>query len=506
MYTEAGPCVHKARGAGWLEGTAWVYTGAERCVYKARGAGWLAGMAWVYTGAERCVHKARDAGGGGVSFWQRVKRGLGIGAADGGAGDGGGEAADAAGEEARSSEPAEEETPTSKAPDGSNEVERLGRIGASGGPSMEEAIALLRRVRGTVQEHAAATKILQAIAERAVPEPVRVSCADILAARGDEAGALRVLDGTRSTPALILCADLFAATGQLARAVGTIERVLARSIDAPGARERHQRWSAALGVTKTVGRQRDEATVVTATPQGAPFRLLREVARGGAGSVYEAEDEALGRRVAFKVYHGRASDRAVLEREAKVTSLLAGPGVLRVFDADPFEGWLALEWVPRGSVRDLLRSGQAATLAPPGRWAVSLARAIARVHEQGYVHADVKPANVLLRRPDEAVLSDFGIAQPMGAPSAPGSAGYVSPERIGGRACDPRDDVYGYGRILEDVLTRFEEGAEATPELVQDVEELAVWRKISLLCIGPDETRPADGRALLGVVASVGRG
>ncbi len=438
-----------------------------------------------------------------MSFWQRLKRGLGIG--PGAEGEGRPPAGDAAIEGAPPSAPPEEEAAASKAPEGSSDAERLGKIGASGGPSTEEAIAILRRVRGTVHEHAAATKILQAIADREVPEPVRVSCADILAARGDEAGALRVLEGTRSTPALILCADLFAATGQLARAVGTIERVLARSIDAPGARERHQRWSLALGVTKVEGRRRDEATVVTATPQGAPFRLLREVARGGAGSVYEAEDEALGRRVAFKVYHGRASDRTLLEREAKLTSQLAGPGVVRVFDADPFEGWLALEWVPRGSVRDLLRSGQSAALAPLGRWTVSLARAIARVHEQGYVHADVKPANVLLRGPEEAVLSDFGIAQPIGGPGGPGSAGYVSPERIAGRASDPRDDVYGYGRILEDVLTRFEERAEAEPDLVKDPEELAVWRKISLLCIGPDETRPADGRALLGVVASIGR-
>lgn len=389
--------------------------------------------------------------------------------------------------------------------EGLSEIEKLGRVGAKGGPSTEEAIALLRRVRGTVDEHAAATKILQAISERAVPEPVLVSCADILAARGDESGALRVLEGARSTPALILAADLFAATGQLARAVGTIERVLARAIDAPGARERQRRWSAALGVAKTETRRRDEATVVTATPTGAPFRLLREVARGGAGSVYEAEDEVLGRRVAFKVYHGRSSDRPQLEREARLSCMLAGPGVLRVFDADPNEGWISLEWVPRGSVRDLLRSGQTSALSPIARWAVPLARAIARVHEQGHVHADVKPANVLLRSPDEAVLGDFGIAQVIGGPGTPGSAGYVSPERIAGRASDPRDDVYGYGRILEDVLHRFEEEGAANPELVKDADDLAAWRKIALLCIGPDETRPADGRSLLGVVASVGR-
>lgn len=385
------------------------------------------------------------------------------------------------------------------------DLERLAKVGAKGGPSTDEAIAILRRVRGTVDEGAAASRILQAVSDRAVPEPVLVSCADILAARGDDAGALRVLEGAGSTPALILSADLFAATGQLARAVGTIERVLARSIDAPGARERQRRWSQALGVGKKEERRRDEATVVTATPRGAPFRLLREIARGGAGSVYEAEDEILGRRVAFKVYHGRSSDRAILEREARLACLLAGPGVLRVLDADPNEGWVSLEWVARGSVRDLLKSGQTKALSPLGQWAVPLARAIARVHEQGYVHADVKPANVMLRTPEEAVLGDFGIAQKIGGPGTPGSAGYVSPERISGRAADPRDDIYGYGRILEDVLHRFEEGAAVDPELVKDAEELAVWRKIALLCIGPDEARPADGRALLGVVASIGR-
>jgi len=402
-------------------------------------------------------------------------------------------------------EPAPRDEVAESAAKEAGEIERLARVGAKDGPTTEEAIAILRRVRGTVHEGAAASRILQAISDRTVPEPVLVSGADILAARGDEAGALRVLEGAGSTPALILSADLFAATGQLARAVGTIERVLARSIDAPGARERQKRWSAALGVGKKEERRRDEATVVTATPRGAPFRLLREIARGGAGSVYEAEDEVLGRRVAFKVYHGRASDRPLLEREARVACLLAGPGVLRVFDADPNEGWVSLEWVARGSVRDLLKSGQTRALSPLGPWALPLARAIARVHEQGYVHADVKPANVLLRRPDEAVLGDFGIAAPIGGPGTPGSAGYVSPERISGRAADPRDDVYGYGRILEDVLHRFEEESGADPELVKDAEELAVWRKIAHLCIGPDEARPADGRALLGVVASVGR-
>jgi serine/threonine-protein kinase len=209
--------------------------------------------------------------------------------------------------------------------------------------------------------------------------------------------------------------------------------------------------------------------------------------------VYEAEDEVLGRRVAFKVYHGRAKDRAPLEREARTAVALAGPGVLRVLDADPAQGWVALEWIARGSVRDMLRTGDLTTLTPVGRWARPLARALARIHAAGLVHADVKPANVLLRQPQDPVLGDFGIARAAGsAPEGGGSAGYLSPERLAGRPADPRDDVYGYGRILEDVIHRLVE-AGADPE----EREIAAFRALAEAAIGPDEGRPADGAALV---------
>ena len=373
-----------------------------------------------------------------------------------------------------------------------DQVQRLARVGLADGPSVDEVIAILRRVRGTELEAVAVTWALRGAGTRVIPQPVRVACADILASRGDDPSALRVLEGISSTPGLILASDLFASSGQLARAVGTIERVLARDIDAPGARERHQRWSASLGYPSAPARRLDEATVVAPQAAAGPYRLLREIARGGAGAVYEAEDESLGRRVAFKVYHGRGRDRAALEREARTAVRLAGPGVLRVLDADPGEGWVALEWIARGSVRDMLRTGDLAGLAQVGRWGRPLARAIARVHAAGVVHADVKPANVLLRHPNDPVLGDFGIARPVGAPAEQGgSAGYLSPERLAGRPSDPRDDVYGYGRVLEDVIHRVEEQrlpAEA---------DLDAWKTFALRCIGPDDTRPANGADLV---------
>lgn len=366
-------------------------------------------------------------------------------------------------------------------------VLRLGQLGQPAGPSTEEAITLLRQVRGTVAEAAAVTGALRALGPRGGAEPVRVACADILAARGDERSAIAALEGVSSTEGLVLAADLHASSGQLARAVGAIERVLARDLDAPGARERHQRWSAALGYLPARGpaRRLDEATVVAPAATGAPFRLLREIARGGAGAVYEAEDESLGRKVAFKVYHGRGRDRELLTREARLLAALEGPGVMRVFDADPAQGWVALEWIPRGSLRDMLRTGDLAWLSPVARWARPLSRAVARVHAEGLVHADLKPANVLLRRPDDPVLGDFGLARPIGSPAEGGSAGYLSPERLAGRDSHPRDDVYGFGRVLEDVLHRLDAPADDP------------LRAFALTCLGPDEERPADGAELV---------
>jgi serine/threonine-protein kinase len=373
------------------------------------------------------------------------------------------------------------------------EIEALRRSGRFDGPTVDEAIAILRRARGTMREADAVAAVLEAIRDAggdAVAEPLRVACADILAARGDEAAALRALEGAVGTAGLVLAADLYASTGQLPRAVSTIERVLGRELDAPGARERHQRWRTALGVPAGRAGRLDEATIVTASPARGPFRLLREVARGGAGAVYEAEDELLGRRVAFKVYHGRSDDRSLLEREVRTASALSGPGVVRIFDASPIDGWVALEWISRGSVRDVLRGGDISALLPMGRWARPLARALARVHAAGMVHADVKPANVLLRRLGEPVLGDFGIGRARGEPGEAGSAGYVSPERLAGRPSDPRDDVYGFGRILEDVLRTLEARGGAG-------EDGPAMRALAGRCIGPDEGRPADGAELV---------
>ncbi len=383
------------------------------------------------------------------------------------------------------------ETPTEPAPEEKppplpSEIDRLASIGEDGGPTLDEAMRAFQMLRMSPEEGKAIQALLARDAVVPLPEPLLITAASALLDRGEPARAREALARATSSPALLLRADMIADGGDLGGAVALIERVLLRNLDHPGARERHRRWRDALGFDRDAPRiDASAATVVTNEPD-APFRLLREAARGGAGAVYEAEDRELSRKVALKVYHHPERDRAQLAHEARVAAALAGPNVVRVLDADPDHGWLALEWAPCGALRDAIRARDAGTLLPIERWAMPLAAALARIHAAGWVHHDVKPANVLLHAPDAPLLSDFGTSRRAGEPSPPGSLGYVSPERLSGRPSDPRDDVYGFGRILEDVL-----------DTVGDAATIARWRPIAAACVGPDASRPADARALV---------
>ncbi len=366
------------------------------------------------------------------------------------------------------------------------DIAMLIRVGEPGGPSVNDALALLRHLRSTFEEGRALDELCAQNQMRPLPEALAVAVAGALVDRGEAAAALRLLAQATSSAALLMRADLTAQAADIPTALALTERVLLRDFDHPGARERHRRWRAALGFTEAA-RPSDQsgATIVTREPD-APFRLLREIARGGAGAVYEAEDRELLRQVALKVYHHPERDRAQLIHEARVACSLRGPGIVGIFDIDPVHGWIALEWASKGALRDRIRARDRSVLLPIERWAVPLATALARAHAAGWIHHDVKPANVLLTSDGIPLLADFGIARRTGEPSPLGSLGYVSPERIHGRASDPRDDVFGFGRVLEDVL-----------DALGDAELTNRWRPLASSCVGGDDIRPADGRALL---------
>lgn len=364
------------------------------------------------------------------------------------------------------------------------EIARLAKVGRDGGPTEQEVLAILSSLRSSPMEGRALDVLFASTRGEVLPDTIALTAAAMLVDRGERALALRVLGPVLHPSGLLLRADLAADTGDVPTALACVERVLLKDLDHPGAKERHARFRAELGLAGPQKAVTPGATMV-AREADAPFELLREIARGGAGAVYEAVDRELERRVALKVYHHPERDEEQLRHEARVATSLAGPGVVRVYDVDPEHGWIALGWAKLGAFREHVRAKDRAVLLPIERWLFPLTATLARVHAAGWVHHDVKPANVLLADLDTPILTDFGIARRIGEPSPPGSLGYVSPERLAGRASDPRDDVYGLGRMLEDVL-------EATGPLADTVR----FRPFASACTGPDAERPADARAL----------
>lgn len=180
--------------------------------------------------------------------------------------------------------------------------------------------------------------------------------------------------------------------------------------------------------------------------------LLEEVGRGATATVHRARDLTTGAYVAAKVARGPGCAALVEERHRAPDH----PHVL------PVHGWavaddlavLATELVPEGSLRDRLAREGALPPAQVARLLGQLLDALAAVHARGLVHADVKPANLLLRGGDHLLLADFGVAVPAGrtAPVA-GTPAYLPPERQAGADPDPSQDVYATG-VLGRRITR----------------------------------------------------
>lgn len=237
----------------------------------------------------------------------------------------------------------------------------------------------------------------------------------------------------------------------------------------------------------------------------------------GAAAVHVAQDRG-GRRVALKTVR-RAPGAADpgwrwFASECAFVSALRDRHVVRAYEYDVVGdvAWLAMEYLPGGTLRDHLRGGIAA------EHAIALLRqaagGLAAAHRRGIVHRDVKPQNLLLRD-GHLVLADFGVAARAGDPSARAGAGrlvgtacYAAPEQAQGEAPQPQADVYSLGIVLHEMLCGHPpfSGRTATELLAQHLvapvprlpQPLAAWQGLvdRLLAKQPQD-RPADADAVL---------
>jgi len=194
------------------------------------------------------------------------------------------------------------------------------------------------------------------------------------------------------------------------------------------------------------------------------YDLEEVIGRGGMAEVHRATDQVLHRAVAVKVLRDTAddeSDRLRFTAEARTLARLSHPGLVMVLDAGitSERPYLVMELV-EGQTLAQCCSGQALEPVRVARIGAQLADALAYAHEQGVVHRDVKPGNVLLDAEDRVKLADFGIARLIGdtvrhtrTGHAIGTAAYLAPEQVQGAEITTAVDVYSLGLVLLEVLT-----------------------------------------------------
>ncbi len=204
------------------------------------------------------------------------------------------------------------------------------------------------------------------------------------------------------------------------------------------------------------------------------------------GEVYRARDTKLGRDVAIKVVSdgfGHDPERmARFEREAHMLAALNHPHIAAIYGLEESSGsqFLVMELVEGETLADRigsrLRLSEARTQGLPVAEALAIARQVAEAlqaaHEKGIIHRDLKPANIALTADGQVKVLDFGLAkaldpvQSTGLSNSPtltlgatqagvvlGTAAYMSPEQVKGRAADQRSDVWAFGCVLFEMLT-----------------------------------------------------
>jgi serine/threonine protein kinase len=196
------------------------------------------------------------------------------------------------------------------------------------------------------------------------------------------------------------------------------------------------------------------------------YSLVEELGKGGMAAVFKAYQPKLERWVAVKVldptYISDDSDvLARFRREARAIAALRHPNILTVYDYGEEEGlaYIVMEYVEGGTLKDRLR-GEPFECQRAIGLSMGVGRALAFAHDQGIIHRDVKPANILLPREDWPLLADFGLVKLQQARRALTQAGmilgtpdYTAPEQALGETTDHRADIYALGVVLFEMVT-----------------------------------------------------
>jgi serine/threonine protein kinase len=190
------------------------------------------------------------------------------------------------------------------------------------------------------------------------------------------------------------------------------------------------------------------------------FEVIRQLGKGAQGSVYLARDTHLDRQVAIKTLQAGSGDMGALLKEARVVSKLQHPNIVTLFDAGEFEGapYLVYAFVEGQTLAQLLKTEKTLPLARAAQIICGILDGIAHAHQQGIMHLDMKPANVMISGNGQPLVMDFGIARSITQQSVKdnrinGTPQYIAPEIVLGNPPTPKSDLFSVGMMLYELVT-----------------------------------------------------
>ncbi len=201
------------------------------------------------------------------------------------------------------------------------------------------------------------------------------------------------------------------------------------------------------------------------------YEIVEALGQGGMAVVYRARDVRLARHVALKSPLVRSALDPRLQRrilqEARIAALLQHSNIVPIYDVFDVGGrpWIAMQLVEGGSLAERIKRDGALPPAEAVAIAAAIADALAAAHEQGVLHRDVKPGNILITRQGVPLLADFGVSswslrdRDEDSPYStavteadhgpiPGTPAYMSPEQVAGEPLDARSDLFSLGAML----------------------------------------------------------
>ncbi|NEG54474.1 protein kinase domain-containing protein [Bifidobacterium platyrrhinorum] len=266
------------------------------------------------------------------------------------------------------------------------------------------------------------------------------------------------------------------------------------------------------------------------------YRIVRRIAQGGMATVYEAQDERLGRMVAIKVMHtqlaqGPHRDQFIerFRREARSAARIANPHIVQVYDTGEFNGlaYLVMEYVHGVNLRHEMNQQGTFTVRETLRIVSETLDGLSSAHQVNVVHRDIKPENIMLNDRGRVQITDFGLAKATSQATLSstgmllGTAAYLPPETIERNEATPQGDLYAVGIMAWEMLAGEVPFISDNPVTLvfkhvhEDVPSVAVpcpgidpsvARFIAHLTARSIDARPADATAALSELREVMRG